>query len=519
MRTASRFPFLLAIVLLGYVCLGGSGARAIEKSSSYLAALESIQAGDLRRHVAYLADDRLKGREAGQRGGRAAGSYLANRLHGLGLRGGGIDGGFFQPFAPNFRNVLGRLSGSDSKLSSEFVIVCAHYDHVGYGTLRNSRGPVGYVHNGADDNASGVSVLIELAEAFAMLPEPPRRSVLFAAWDAEEKGLLGSKYWVARPTLPLNRVVAVLNMDMVGCLQNDRLTLLGSRSGVGLRRLVSLQNEGLGLLVDFDWSVKTGGDQYPFFQRSIPVLLLHTGEHERYHTPYDDAKWINHAGMNRVARLAFHVVYELADRPQGPRFRPAARRETEATRRSLAGRAARPPDRLGVGWRPDAAAMDGVRLNRVVYGSPADRAELRPGDRIVQFAGREIHCSADLSGALMAAESPATAIVRRTGHAEPLQRTVQLAGKPIRLGIFWRVDDAEPGTIILTHVVLGSPAARAGLRPGERIYQVAGRDFADETEFAQLARTLPEPLELLVERNGQVRTVVLHIEIRPSRAV
>ena len=517
MRFLLRLAGRLVPIAAACYCLSSVAVQASEKSSSYLAALESITAEDLKGHVDYLADDALEGREAGRRGGRAAGDYLRDRLGELRLRGAGVDGGFVQPFAPNFRNVLGLLAGSDPELKNEILIVGAHYDHVGYGTRRNSRGPIGRVHNGADDNASGTSGLLELAEAFTMLAEPPPRSILFAFWDAEEKGLLGSRYWVAHPTLPLDHVVMVINLDMIGRLRKDRLMVFGTRSGYGLRKLVSRQNEGPVLRLDFSWTLKPNSDHYPFFQQKIPILLWHTGLHADHHRPSDDAKLINHAGMRWATRLLFHVAYELANRPQTTAFRREAGSETERTRTWRAAHRPQPASRLGVAWRRQADSGEGVRLVRVVSGSPAEKAGLRPGDRIVRFAGREIHSGDQLSGTVISAQNPASLVVRRPGRPEPLDLTVQLDGKPLRLGITWRVDDAEPGTIILTHVVPGSPAARGGLRLGDRIYQVAGRDFADEKEFIQLANALPEPLELLVERDGRLRTVVLYFETEPLK--
>jgi hypothetical protein len=471
--------------------------------------MESIRAGQLQEHVDYLADDELEGREAGSRGGREAGSYVAARAAGLGLRGAGTDG-YYQPFSPNYRNVLAMLEGSDRELRGEYVLVAAHYDHVGYGTRRNSRGPVGYIHNGADDNASGVSGLLELAEAFAMLPQPPRRSVLFAAWDAEEKGLLGSTEWRTHPTLPLDKVVYAVTMDMIGSLRNDQLTVYGSRTGYRSRRMLSLSNQVENLMLDFDWSLKPSGDHYPIFERNIPVLLFHTGLHDHYHTPRDDADRINAAGMQRVIRLMFGFIYELANADRVPRFRPAARLETEATRRELVGQTAKRHPRLGASWSPRPSPGPGLSITRVVPGSAADQAGLKPGDRVLQLDGREIGSSDEFVGAVALAEPPAILLVQQPHGDAPVELPVQLQGEPVRLGVTWRLDDAEPGTIILTDVVPGTPAALAGLRVGDRIYQIADRDFADEAEFAELAATLPGPLRLLVERDGQVRRVVLH---------
>ena len=419
---------LVAAVCWCSTCFGT--ALGGERNSSFAAALESIRSEELKGHVDYLADDALEGREAGSRGSREAGDYLAGKLAELGLGGAGVDGGFFQPFDPNFRNVLGLVRGADPDLKQEFLVVGAHYDHLGYGTKQNSRGHVGQIHNGADDNASGTSALLELAEAFTMLPQPPRRSILFALWDAEEKGLVGSKYWTDHPTLPLERVAVLLNVDMVGRLRDDRLLVYGTRTGYGWRRLISGSNEDPGLQLDFTWDLNANGDHWPFFGRGIPVLMMHTGLHEDYHQPSDDAPLINVDGMRRVARFLFALSYDLAERDALPHSRDAAHHENESTHRE------------GLGGKPD-------RLER--------------------------------------------------------------------LGITWRADDAEPRAIVLTQVVSGSPADRAGLKIGDYVYQVAGRDFADEAEFAELARTLPAPLTLLVERDGRLRTVEIHLESESLR--
>jgi hypothetical protein len=513
-RPRSARQVILAALLCWSCCLI---AEASDREHSYLAALESINADDLMRHIDYLADDDLEGREPGTPGGQSAGDYLQDRLRELHLEGAGIDGGFIQPFDPNYRNILAILPGSDPELKHQTIVIGAHYDHLGYGTRRNSYGPIGFIHNGADDNASGTSAVLELAEALTMLAEPPARSIVLAFWDAEEKGLLGSRHWVANPTVPLEDVVLTINVDMVGRLRDELLTVFGTRSGYGLRRLVSGHNEGLGLRVDFSWKMEANADHHPFFQRQIPYLLWHTGMHDQYHTPYDDVELIDPAGASRVTRLLFHVAYDLATRPELTGFRGRARRETERTRERLAAQTPQLPSRLGVSWRREDGPGDGVRLARVVAGSPAEEAGLLPGDRILEFAGREIRSGDDLSGAVIAAENPATLVARRAGSPEPLTISVELDGSPLRLGITWRVDDAEPGTIILTYVVPGSPAARAGLTAGERIYQIGGRDFADQEEFANLASTLTEPLELLVERDGQLRTVMLYIQTEPLK--
>lgn len=501
MRSTLR-RFLLTTATF-FLFAGSLTAWSAEKDSSYQAAMASIQAGQLVEHVGQFADVAMEGREAGTRGGRAAGDYLAEQYARLGLRGAGSDGGYFQPFAPNFRNFLAFLPGSDPQLRDQIVLIGAHYDHIGYGR-HASRGPYGYVHPGADDNGSGTAALLELAQAFTMLAAPPKRSILFAHWDAEEKGLLGSKYWVSHPTFPLQRVAAAINLDMIGRLRDDTLLVFGVGSGAGWRRLVSLQNEE-NLKLAFGYDVANKADHYPLYQGGIPVVMFHTGTHDEYHRPSDVVKFINSPGLERVTRLVFRVAYDLAERPTSLRLRNA---NAPVMPVSDSGK---PADRLGVGWQENAAAAGGIRVSKVVAGSSADRIGVKVGDRILRFAGCELRSDSDFYAAVSAAQNPASMTIERSGEQKPLELQVELSGNPLRWGFLWRIDDAEPDAVILTHVVPGSPAAKAGLKANDRIYRVGDRDFGDESEFSRRVKTQPEPIYLLVERDGRLQTVVLQV--------
>lgn len=500
-------PFALAIFLLSAALL-----PAAERSAALRAALESIQAGALQGHVDYLADDELEGRLPGTEGSREAGEYLGRRLAELELEPAGSDGSYFQPLPPNYRNVLARLEGSDPDRRREFILVGAHYDHVGLGSRRTSRGGIGEIHNGADDNASGCSAILEVAAAFKMLDQPPARSILFAFWDAEELGFHGSKHWRAHPTVPLEDVVAVVTLDMVGRLRDDELIVFGSRSAPGFRRFLAEQNGEMALRLRYCWDMRCNSDHYVFFERDIPVLLLHTGIHDDYHTSRDVASAVDSAGMQRVARYAFATVYELADRAERLPFREASRRESEHVRRQRLDRPAEVPDRLGAGWAKQPAAEGGVRLESIVFDQPAHRAGLRAGDRVLQFAGRAVQHADDLTGAVLTADSPAEVVVARRGEAEPMRFAVTLTGDPWRLGVTWRRDAAEPGTAVLTHVAPGTPAAHAGLRPGDRVYRIDGQDLQTDAQFSELVREADESLELLIERDGQLQDVTIHLK-------
>lgn len=492
-RRASRLLSLLVVVAV--FSLATSLAEEIRARS----ALEGIRRDTAKRHVAVLADDTFEGREAGSRGGRAASVYLGKEFEKYQLEGAGTAGGYYQAFGANYRNILAKLEGSDPELKQQYILIGAHYDHVGYGTAQNSYGPTGYIHNGADDNASGTAALLEVAKALAQAAPRPRRTIVFALWDAEEKGLLGSKHWLSSPTLPLKDLVLAANMDMVGRVRNDRLEVVGTRTARGLRRLVSEHNRDTNLLLDFTWEMADNSDHHPFFVRGVPILMFHSGLHSDYHRPSDDVERIDEAGIERAARLLFSAVYDLANRDESPTFRAASRREDVGQQRASELPAPPLPSRLGVRWDTN---LPGVIVANVEPGSPAERAGLRRGDQIQRLGGVEA-ADGEALRALVAVSDNATALTVLRG-TETVELPIQLRGGRTRIGIAWRTDDAQPGCVVVTRVTPGSPAARADLRPNDVIYQIDGRDFVDSHEFQELAVELPLPFELLVERRGRI---------------
>jgi len=480
--------------------------------------LAAINASDLQTHVDVLADDSFEGREAGSRGGRAASMYLLQQLEQRGLRGAGDDGGYFQPFGAGCRNVLALLEGSDPQLKQEVVVVSAHYDHVGYGNRGNSYGPFGYVHNGADDNASGASGVLETIDAFLTLSSTPRRSILFAFWDGEEKGLLGSKHWVAYPTVALDKIVFMINADMIGRLREGALNVYGTRTAPGLRRLVSETSHDPELKCVFNWELKANSDHHSFASRDIPTLMFHTGLHDDYHRPSDDAHKVNSVGMEQVSRMLFLVSHELADRPQSFAFRSRAWGEFPSSQAELEQPLAPRPPRLGIRWKAEDAGP-GVLLAHVEPGSAAERAGLSVGDRLLTLHGEPISDSKRFSRLVLHAPSVVEASILKPAAGEPVTVRIELDGAPTRVGVSWREDAGEPGTFLLTRVVTGSPAEEAGLRLGDRIYQVGGSPLADSVALSALLSTLPSPIELTIERAGCLQTVSLHVpELLPSSA-
>lgn len=473
-------------------------------------AAASITASELQSHVDVLADDSFEGRAAGSRGGRAAGMYLFKELERRGLRGAGDNGGFFQSFGNGLRNVLGLLEGSDPELKEQVIVLGAHYDHVGYGSRRNSYGPFGYVHNGADDNASGTAGLIETLDAFLEMEVRPRRSVLFAFWDGEENGLLGSRYFTANPTVELNNIAFMVNLDMIGRLRDRQLHVYGSRTAAGLRRFVSELNDESNLRLDFNWELKDNSDHHSFIARGIPALMFHTGLHDDYHRPSDDAHKVNAAGMERASRFLFGVAYQLADRDKLGPFRPAGRGETPGHLRHVERPLPPAPPRLGVRWYAESEG-EGLLLAHVERGGAADRGGVLVEDRLIEFAGKKVADKTEFRKAVLRAASPVEVVVLRAGAEEPIKLSIELHGKPSRVGIAWRGDAGEPDVVILTRVVPGSPAAEAGLTTGDRIYEVAGEPFSDQQRFFEVLTTLPTPIELTIEREGRVRAVSLDV--------
>jgi hypothetical protein len=495
-----RYGLLLGalVALLAIDC----GNALAENNRAKKAALESITASELKEHVRILADDSFEGREAGKRGGHAAARYLGTHLEKIGIAPAGDKGGYYQPFGANMFNVLCQLPGSDPVLKSEYVVIGAHFDHVGYGNRENSNGPIGYIHNGADDNASGTAGLLEIADALMKLDPPPRRTIIVAFWDGEEKDLLGARHWVTNPTVPRDKIKFAFNADMIGRLRKDRIELIGSRTAQGLRRWASGHNEEYRFALEFDWDLKQDSDHHCFFSAGIPVLMVHTGLHDQYHRPSDDVETVDDKGIERVSRYLLSLAIDVADHDRTPAFRDASRAESNANRRGLEVATPAPP-RLGVSW--DSQTEPGkFKVVRVESGSAAERAGIVVGDLIVSFNGRAPESDNDMRK--MVAASPSTAKLRllraTSGMTEDL--SLSLPGSGTRLGITWREDEGEPESLIVVQVTRGSAADEAGIFPGDRIYGVADSSSVSAASLAKAVSDSDAEITLKLERYGQI---------------
>ena len=503
MLTQRQVFFLpLALLCSLWVCVLQAEDRPLQR------ALDSITSQELLQHVQKLADDSFEGREAGSQGGRAASIYLEKSLRQLELQG-GADGQFYQAFGAGMHNVLAIFPGNHPELKHEVVILGAHYDHIGYGDKITSNGPIGFIHNGADDNASGTAALLEIAEAFSKAPKPPRRTILFAFWDGEEKGLLGSKRWTQHPTQPVEHLVMYVNLDMIGRLGDQGVEVSGSRSALGLRQWISRRNANFQLKLFFPWTTNDLSDHWPFYELGIPVIMFHTGLHDDYHRPSDDAHLINGEGMQQLTQLVFRCVYDLANDTTRHRFRQQSHEERNPDKLAFEKKLTRPPRRLGVSWSAKDSQGTGIRLTKVGSGTAAQRAGLKIGDRLVELNAQSITNGNHFRQQIQTTPAEITLTVQRLGLELPLKIPVQLSGSPLRMGISWRVDPGEPNAITLVRVLADSPAELAGLKLADRIYEINGDQFSGSDQFAGLAHVAVFPVTLLVERNGRLHTLTL----------
>ncbi len=283
------------------------------------------------------------------------------------------------------RNWYTIIDGSDPVLKNEYLVIGAHYDHLGMGGAGSSsrRPDTLAVHNGADDNASGVAAMLELGTRLKQ-SGPIKRSVILVAFGGEEMGLLGSKHFVNNPAIDLSAITAMINLDMVGRLDTVRgLQVGGTGTSVEADSLVVLANQSLGIKLRLS---KDGGgpsDHAAFYTKDIPVFFITTGAHTDYHTPFDDAERINYDGMQTVTDFVFRLATGIANAPEKLRFREAGPKEGSTRSHRF---------RVSLGFMPDFSATDveGVRVDLVSKGKAAERGGIRNGDIITAIDGMAV---------------------------------------------------------------------------------------------------------------------------------
>jgi hypothetical protein len=361
---------------------------------------------------------------ADSRSANARGTALRVPLSGARLN---IDVNVVRRETPSF-NVIGILPGSDPKLRNETIVIGAHYDHLGLGgegsgSLSARTG----IHHGADDNASGVAGLLELARMLSS--QKPRRTIVFIAFSGEEEGLIGSNYYVNHSIVPLQNTVAMINMDMIGRLKEKKLILGGVGTAQEWRSMIDADNSMQSMTVSlnspvsasatlssnfpivvgtngqpvvtldpakqFDLTLNEDGygpsDHSSFYAKQVPVLFFWTGNHEDYHKPSDTADKINYEGEVRVVSFAARIVSDIDRSDKRPTYTVA---KSESQGRSTG-------FRVYLGTIPNYAdSNDGLKLDGVRDDSPAAKAGLRAGDKIVKMAGRDVKNVYDYTYAL-----------------------------------------------------------------------------------------------------------------------
>lgn len=295
------------------------------------------------------------------------------------------------------RNVVASVEGSDPQLRNEWVIIGAHYDHLGLdGEYSLDPQGSGQIHHGADDNASGTSGVLELARVAAAAPGRFGRSLMFIGFAGEEIGLLGSSHFANNPTIPIENVAAMINLDMIGRLRDDRVYVSGVGTGAGFTEALEELND-TGLTLDYSDSGMGASDHMSFNIKEVPVLFFFSGLHGDYHRPTDTAEKIEVDGALKVLALVDSMMERLANQTDAPEYT----RVDEPTPLAGGGGGYGPY----FGSIPDFREVEGVLFADVTSGSPADDSGLAAGDILVEFNGKEIRNLYDFTYALQAEQA------------------------------------------------------------------------------------------------------------------
>ncbi len=324
------------------------------------------------------------------------------------------------------RNVVAMIPpASPAPSGAEYILVGAHYDHLGHGESGGAMQRAGEehsIHYGADDNASGTAAVLELAAALAKeraeKPENFQRGIIFALWSGEEIGLIGSSQFAEHPPVAMSNVAAYVNFDMVGRLRDNKLSLQGVGSSSAWRKLIEKRNVAAGFNLALQEDPYLPTDTTPLYSKRVPVLNFFTGSHEDYHRPTDKPDTLNYDGLERITKFARALIADLAKGPERPDYLTVARTDS--------GGGSRENLRAYLGTIPDyATEIAGVKLSGVRGGGPAEKAGLKGGDIIVEFGGKKIANIYDYTYAMDAVKigQPVQVVVLRDGQRVTLSVT------------------------------------------------------------------------------------------------
>jgi hypothetical protein len=397
---------------------------------------------DMRQTVRYLASQELGGRYPGTAGDTLASEYIVEQLRSLKLKPvvkGKKKTGYYHNFTygkeveRTTHNILAVLPGKDKQLKNEYIVVGSHYDHLGLGGQGSGsrRTDTLGVHPGADDNASGDAVVLELAKYFKKVRSP--RSIIFAFFGAEEQGLVGSKQFLEwmkqednqRKNLPdsLKGIVAMVNLDMVGRMRDNAMSVSGTGTSSGFKAMAEKAAEQTKLNISCTPDGYGPSDHASFVAQEIPVLFLTTGGHMEYHTPDDVPSTLNYDGMQQTLDFSQELITRLASMPTTPDYIsvPSSNTMKHAKFKVTLGLM---PDVMGVSRIP------GLRADIVVAGKPAHTAGIRSGDIIQEIDGKPVKNMDDYMQRLSELEPDTTIPVKVLRNEEIL--TFQVYLKPAK---------------------------------------------------------------------------------------
>jgi len=351
--------------------------------------------------IRFLSDDELKGRGLGTEELDRTAQFIAQKFQEAGLKPTGDEGSFFQTWEDHdnkvhpvrMMNVIGVIPGKNPEWSDQSIVIGAHYDHLGIVSRNAGGGRAGDIYYGADDNASGVSIFIELAQVLGKNLNPDR-SVIFAAFTGEEQDKKGSKYYITGQKIyPVKKCVGMLNLDTVGRLGNNKLLVLGAGSAKEWVHIFRGAGYVAGVEIETVSEELDSSDQKSFQEAGIPAVQLFTGPHTNYHKPTDTAEKIDSEGLVKVASVAKEVIEYLAKREQPMTVTIQGKEKPESVPKK--------ERKVSLGIIPDFAySGGGCRLSGVVQGSPAEKAGLKEGDTIIRINSTVVSKLKDLSDIL-----------------------------------------------------------------------------------------------------------------------
>jgi hypothetical protein len=291
-------------------------------------------------------------------------------------------------------NVIGYIEGSDPVLKNEVIVIGGHYDHLGWGGENSLyEGKDKKIHYGADDNASGTTGVLEVAQKFASNKTASKRSILFMCFSGEEEGLIGSAYFVNSPIFSKLNIVSMINMDMIGRMENDKLVINGTGTSSDWVKNLDGINKNYNFTMSYIPDGFGPSDQSSFYAKNVPVLFFFTGLHKDYHRPSDTYDKINTTGEEKVARYVYDLVYEIANADKKPEFTKVA--ESNEKKQETG------PVKVYVGTIPDFSSNEeGYKISGVKEGSPAEKGGIMAGDLMIKFGTKEVKNIYDYTAAL-----------------------------------------------------------------------------------------------------------------------